>query len=126
MANLAAYYPSKVVFRNPAVKTKPVSYTHLDVYKRQVVNKKYASEQLLKEFDQKPTMLTPDDPLFLSLIHILVAGGHEVGEVVEFQLVVTARDDGITASLDGYHVIRAVSYTHLDVYKRQVPLSTRR
>ncbi len=31
---------------------------------RLVVNKKYASEQLLKVFDQKPTMLTPDDPLF--------------------------------------------------------------
>ena len=31
---------------------------------RLVVDKKYASELLLKEFDQKPTMLTPDDPLF--------------------------------------------------------------
>ena len=31
---------------------------------RLVVDKKYASEQLLKEVDQKPTMLTPDDPLF--------------------------------------------------------------
>lgn len=31
---------------------------------RLVVNKKYASEQLQKEFEQKPTMLTPDDPLF--------------------------------------------------------------
>ena len=31
---------------------------------RLVVDKKYASEQLLKEFDQKPTMLTTDDPLF--------------------------------------------------------------
>ncbi len=31
---------------------------------RLVVDKKYASDQLLKEFDQKPTMLTPDDPLF--------------------------------------------------------------
>ena len=31
---------------------------------RLVVDKKYASEQLLKEFYQKPTMLTPDDPLF--------------------------------------------------------------
>lgn len=31
---------------------------------RLVVDKKYASEQLLKEFDQKPTMLTSDDPLF--------------------------------------------------------------
>lgn len=32
---------------------------------RLVVNKKYVPEQLLKEFEQKPTMLTPDDPLFL-------------------------------------------------------------
>lgn len=31
---------------------------------RLVVDKKYVSEQLLKEFDQKPTMLTSDDPLF--------------------------------------------------------------
>ena len=31
---------------------------------RLVVDKKYASERLLKEFEQKPTMLTPDDPLF--------------------------------------------------------------
>lgn len=31
---------------------------------RLVVNKKYVSDQLLKEFDQKPTMVTPDDPLF--------------------------------------------------------------
>ena len=31
---------------------------------RLVVNKKYASEPLQKEFEQKPTMLTPDDPLF--------------------------------------------------------------
>ena len=36
-------------------------------------------------------------------------GGHEVGEVVEFQFVVTARDDGITASLDGYHVVWVVT-----------------
>ncbi len=32
---------------------------------RLVVDKQYVPEQLLKEFDQKPTMLTPDDPLFL-------------------------------------------------------------
>ena len=31
---------------------------------RLVVDKKFASEKLQKEFDQKPTMLTPDDPLF--------------------------------------------------------------
>ncbi len=32
---------------------------------RLVVDKQYVPEQLLKEFAQKPTMLTPDDPLFL-------------------------------------------------------------
>ena len=31
---------------------------------RLVVNKKYASQQLLDEFNQKPTMVTPEDPLF--------------------------------------------------------------
>ena len=34
---------------------------------RLVVDKKYVPEQLLKEFDQKATMLTPDDPLFRML-----------------------------------------------------------
>jgi len=32
---------------------------------RLVVNKEYVPEALLKEYDQKPTMLTTDDPLFL-------------------------------------------------------------
>ena len=32
---------------------------------RLVVNKKYVSERLLKAFDTKPTMLSPEDPLFL-------------------------------------------------------------
>lgn len=31
---------------------------------RLVVDKKYASDDILKQFNQKPTMLTPDDPLF--------------------------------------------------------------
>ena len=31
---------------------------------RLVVNKRYASEETLKQFDQKPIMVTPDDPLF--------------------------------------------------------------
>ena len=34
---------------------------------RLVVDKKYVPEQLLKEFEQKATMLTPDDPLFRML-----------------------------------------------------------
>lgn len=31
---------------------------------RLVVNKKYVSDKLLKEFDQEPTMVVPEDPLF--------------------------------------------------------------
>lgn len=31
---------------------------------RLVVDKKYVSETLLKEFDQKPLMVMPEDPLF--------------------------------------------------------------
>jgi len=31
---------------------------------RLVVDKKYASQQILSEYEQKPVMLTPDDPLF--------------------------------------------------------------
>ena len=31
---------------------------------RLVVDKKYVPEALLKEFDQKPTMVMPEDPLF--------------------------------------------------------------
>ena len=32
---------------------------------RLVVDRRYASEETLKQFDQKPTMVTPEDPLFL-------------------------------------------------------------
>ena len=38
----------------------------------------------------------------------VVARGHEVGEVVELQLVVAARDDGLASSLDGYHMVGVV------------------
>ena len=31
---------------------------------RLVVDKKYVPETLLKEFDQKPVMVMPEDPLF--------------------------------------------------------------
>ena len=31
---------------------------------RLVVDKKYVPENLLKEFDQKPVMVMPEDPLF--------------------------------------------------------------
>ena len=31
---------------------------------RLVVDKKYVSEKLLKDYDQKPVMVMPEDPLF--------------------------------------------------------------
>jgi bleomycin hydrolase len=31
---------------------------------RLVVNKKYVSDKLLKDYEQKPVMVMPEDPLF--------------------------------------------------------------
>ena len=44
----------------------------------------------------------------LADVRDIVASGHEVGEVVELQLVVTTRDDGLAATLDGYYMVRVV------------------
>ena len=66
----------------------PVSYTHLDVYKRQALDAPVVGEPLLVE------VLGPED----------VGGGD--GAVIV----------GVAGSADGIH---PVSYTHLDVYKRQ-------
>ena len=38
----------------------------------------------------------------------ILAGGHEIGQVVELQLVQTARDNRVAASLDGHHMIGVV------------------
>ena len=93
---------------------QPVSYTHLDVYKRQL---RICSFQLLR----RPQVLRRREP---------------VAQEIERKFVINPaawvpRDGGIHFR-QGYlnsqkeRVVRAVSYTHLDVYKRQPPGSMRR
>ena len=55
---------------------------------------------------------------YFSDVGNIVASGHEVSQVVEFQLVVTAGDDGFVASLDGHYVVGVVGSA--DVLERLV------
>ena len=48
----------------------------------------------------------------------IVAGSHEVSQVVELQFIITARDDGFAASLDGHHMVRVVGTA--DVLERLI------
>ena len=80
---------------------RPVSYTHLDVYKRQAHN------------------LYPADGLGAedaAMVEFLAIGAHAVrrGEV--------AAGDRVLITGAGPIGLGAVSYTHLDVYKRQILL----
>ena len=92
----------------------PVSYTHLDVYKRQgssvgiddmvIPEKKYeiisAAEEEVAEIQEQ----------FQSG---LVTAGERYNKVIDIWAAANER------------VAKAVSYTHLDVYKRQVFLKAR-
>ena len=85
---------SEVIFVMYAVETPTcfatVSYTHLDVYKRQV----------------------PETPCFYLAKDIKKVGGVEMNKTMFTRMV-----GAFFCSSEAY---AAVSYTHLDVYKRQV------
>ena len=68
----------------------PVSYTHLDVYKRQV---------LQIYFDTDPAKRAKMTDIILNELNQFVDQG---------------------PSAENLNKVKAVSYTHLDVYKRQV------
>ena len=97
-----------------------VSYTHLDVYKRQVYvpceecgGKRYNEETLQVTYKDK----TIYDVLELSLIHILVSTQTVSGKIESFK----STDIQKYHFENGYVLCNgAVSYTHLDVYKRQI------
>ena len=92
----------------PIVKTNTVSYTHLDVYKRQVYRSKFV-----------PTVFAARQ--FVNHGHVTVNGKKvnipsyrvKVGDVVE----VKQKSRSMALVLEA---LESVSYTHLDVYKRQV------
>ena len=90
-----------------ALMATPVSYTHLDVYKRQSLGSwpifGFGTEE------QKQKYLVP------------LAKGEKIGAfgLTEENAGSDAGGTETTAVLDGDHYI-PVSYTHLDVYKRQI------
>ena len=74
----------------------PVSYTHLDVYKRQI------KDQVEKFIEQHQ-----------SVRRIIIHFYKEISDPEELQPILKMLDS------IGYGDVPAVSYTHLDVYKRQ-------
>ena len=109
---------------------RTVSYTHLDVYKRQttaimtdlheigVVGGLEAIEAVLKEAEEtdlKLYFIVPSHVPFAP--NLETSGGHFNPEIIKKAL---QRKDavGLSEVVGPY----AVSYTHLDVYKRQVCL----
>ena len=110
---------------------KPVSYTHLDVYKRQELER--SAEKVLDNSSATISGCFSDlDQMYSNFI--------ENEKVADYMLHASAKDlktlsssaQQITALLNDYIVshqyiasIYAVSYTHLDVYKRQkLPLTS--
>ena len=96
-------------FKNVWFWTTPVSYTHLDVYKRQLI--------------LRPKVLLLDEPLG--------ALDKQLREQMQIELKQIQREVGITFIFVTYDqeealTLSAVSYTHLDVYKRQVSSTRKR
>ena len=87
---------------------KSVSYTHLDVYKRQVY----------KHYKKIVRDLNIPDARFHDLRHTYAVASLQAGDDVK---TVQENLGHHTAAftLDQYGHVTAVSYTHLDVYKRQ-------
>ena len=132
----------------------PVSYTHLDVYKRQTVTYTYTLHEGLKWSDGEP--LTAGDFVFAWNRAASAALGADYGYMMEvidgYAEVSATNDDGTPVNPDAKLNVEApddrtlvvtltnyvpywnellafpvyfpaVSYTHLDVYKRQNPYS---
>ena len=98
-----------------ATNVKPVSYTHLDVYKRQVFE--YNSEKvgIYKDKDGKIFAVKPICTHSVSYTHL---------DVYKRQITKTINFHFFSLTLIFFsntrHNRNPVSYTHLDVYKRQV------
>ena len=92
----------------------PVSYTHLDVYKRQIlsrIHKYYEPEELVGKTLLAITNLPPRAMRGIESCGMLLSAIYYVNGEERLKLVML--DDKILAGA------KPVSYTHLDVYKRQ-------
>ena len=110
----------------------PVSYTHLDVYKRQVPSYNFISGK--REYHGHKLKIGQKDVLVMEGIHGLNGTlTNEIPEDAKYRIYVSALNQinldehNRIPSSDGRllrRIVRAVSYTHLDVYKRQVSCRT--
>ena len=124
LKNISKYYNAGTV--------NAVSYTHLDVYKRQSLHSvkstnsrlRWPAKSAIGEISSK----TSFRPSSLSLIHIfsydrksLRASGLE--KLLDTRKTLCDISTGYTTTMESTHgqlCTRSVSYTHLDVYKRQI------
>ena len=119
----------------------PVSYTHLDVYKRQqervpgatgeIVNVKPEISKDDIRIEIKDIVKSMKEMVSLTDAKIICSGGRGLGDASGFELIQKFADKvgGVVGSsraavdagwIDHSHQVGPVSYTHLDVYKRQV------
>ena len=96
----------------------PVSYTHLDVYKRQLYTlpKNLMNYKPLEKQDtERPRKYIPNCDAVIQLMRVIVTEKRRKGN----RLAKYADRSGDCLFSSGYCIV-SVSYTHLDVYKRQV------
>ena len=105
------------------IKFIAVSYTHLDVYKRQVQDRSSILSCLLRPFCDAPCSRAC--PVSFLRIVFLRSGRHE-SERIRYYLLSRSNPSPCPLLLRYIHQdlkhrrLKPVSYTHLDVYKRQV------
>ena len=86
----------------------PVSYTHLDVYKRQVISMGLAGLGLFDIVVSNPPYISKE------------IAGRDIVHRLKFEPEVALYPPGHDPDLFYKMISEPVSYTHLDVYKRQI------
>ena len=99
----------------------PVSYTHLDVYKRQEMVRSMLSESLRAVISQ--TLLKTKDGNGRVAAHEIMIGTPAIRNLIRENKVAQMYSAIQTGQNFGMQTLdqNPVSYTHLDVYKRQGP-----
>ena len=99
------------------ITSKPVSYTHLDVYKRQ-------DEQVLRGIERRNILNDRNLVAFgFQLERTHAVGQHIVETRLEYAEFGQRLESGHGVLIEQLLVAAPVSYTHLDVYKRQLSIS---